>query len=65
MLDTLPERERAIIHMRFFDDLTQREIADRVGLSQMHVSRLLRTALTDLNQNALAAEHHARVPLQR
>jgi RNA polymerase sigma-B factor len=65
MLETLPERERAIIHMRFFDDLTQREIADRVGVSQMHVSRLLRAALTDLSQNALAAEHHARGPLQR
>ena len=40
-LAALPHRERAIVIMRFYDDLTQTQIADRLGLSQMHVSRLL------------------------
>ena len=44
----LGQRERLILHMRFVEDLTQSEIADRVGLSQMHVSRLLRRALDEL-----------------
>jgi RNA polymerase sigma-B factor len=44
----LPEREQAIVRLRFFEDLTQSEIADRVGVSQMHVSRLLRRALDRL-----------------
>jgi RNA polymerase sigma-B factor len=38
-------RERAILHLRFFEGLTQSEIADRVGISQMHVSRLIRDSL--------------------
>ena len=42
---TLSERERRIVLLRFFAGLTQREIAERVGISQMHVSRLLRRAL--------------------
>jgi RNA polymerase sigma-B factor len=46
---TLPEREQTIVHLRFFEDLTQSEIAERVGISQMHVSRLLRRALDRLN----------------
>jgi len=44
----LPEREQAILKLRFIDDLTQSEIADRVGVSQMHVSRLLRRSLGEL-----------------
>jgi RNA polymerase sigma-B factor len=44
-LETLPERERRIILLRFFEGLTQREIADRIGISQMHVSRLLRRSV--------------------
>ena len=44
-LEILPARERQIVTLRFFDGLTQREIADRVGISQMHVSRLLRRAI--------------------
>jgi RNA polymerase sigma-B factor len=43
--ETLAERERAILHMRFFLGLTQSEIADRVGISQMHVSRLIRQSV--------------------
>ncbi|GGS41955.1 RNA polymerase sigma factor SigF [Streptomyces griseoviridis] len=40
-LAALPERERAILYMRFFDDMTQSGIAERLGISQMHVSRLI------------------------
>ncbi|MFI1417368.1 SigB/SigF/SigG family RNA polymerase sigma factor [Streptomyces sp. NPDC020731] len=40
-LRKLPERERAILYMRFFEDMTQSRIADRLGISQMHVSRLI------------------------
>ncbi|HYI79453.1 MAG TPA: SigB/SigF/SigG family RNA polymerase sigma factor [Thermoleophilaceae bacterium] len=45
----LPEREQAIVQLRFFEDLTQAEIAERIGISQMHVSRLLRRALDTLH----------------
>ena len=48
----LPERERAILKLRFIDDLTQSEIAERVGVSQMHVSRLLRRSLDRLGAAA-------------
>jgi RNA polymerase sigma-B factor len=44
----LPEREREILRARFEEDLTQREIAERLGISQMHVSRLLRRSLERL-----------------
>jgi len=44
-IQRLPPRERAILHLRFFEGLTQSEIADRVGISQMHVSRLIRNSL--------------------
>ena len=44
-LSALDARERTIVELRFFDGLTQSEIAARVGISQMHVSRLLRRAL--------------------
>lgn len=45
----LPRREQRILHLRFFGDLTQSEIAEHVGVSQMHVSRLLRRALDRLH----------------
>jgi RNA polymerase sigma-B factor len=50
VLHTLPPRERRIVTLRYFDDLTQSEIADRLGISQMHVSRLLRAALDSLRR---------------
>lgn len=50
-LRTLPKRERAILHLRFEEDLTQSEIAERLGISQMHVSRLLRSALASLRES--------------
>lgn len=40
-VSSLPERDRTILRLRFVEDLTQREIAARIGVSQMHVSRLL------------------------
>jgi len=44
----LPERERSILYLRFIDDLTQREIGQLLGMSQMHVSRLLSRTLETL-----------------
>jgi RNA polymerase sigma-B factor len=44
----LPERDRIVLKLRFADELTQSEIAERIGVSQMHVSRLLRRALDRL-----------------
>jgi RNA polymerase sigma-B factor len=44
-LEELDERERRIIHLRFFEGLTQSQIAVEIGISQMHVSRLIRKAL--------------------
>lgn len=45
-LQALDERERMIVELRFFEGLTQSEIAARIGISQMHVSRLLRRSLS-------------------
>jgi RNA polymerase sigma-B factor len=50
-LATLDARERQLVELRFVEDLSQSEIALRLGLSQMHVSRLLRRALTRLEDN--------------
>jgi RNA polymerase sigma-B factor len=46
----LPIRERTILYLRFFRGLTQTQIADQMGISQMHVSRLLSRTLRDLRQ---------------
>jgi RNA polymerase sigma-B factor len=46
----LPDRERTILYLRFFKGLTQSEIADRLGISQMHVSRLLNRTLVQLRE---------------
>jgi RNA polymerase sigma-B factor len=48
----LGHRERLILRLRFVEDLTQYEIAERIGLSQMHVSRLLRRTLDGLRVSA-------------
>ena len=47
LLSALPARERRILELRYFEELSQDQIAERVGISQMHVSRLLRR-VTDL-----------------
>lgn len=49
-IEQLPALERAILHLRFVEDLTQTEIAERTGISQMQVSRLLRRSLQRLRQ---------------
>jgi RNA polymerase sigma-B factor len=48
LLTRLPEREQRIVRLRFGQDLTQREIAERIGVSQMQVSRLLNQSLETL-----------------
>ncbi len=54
MLAQLGPREQLILHLRFFEGLTQSEIADRLGISQMHVSRLLARSVTQLRAAAHA-----------
>jgi RNA polymerase sigma-B factor len=51
-LAELPARERVILHLRFEEGLTQSQIAEQVGVSQMHVSRLIRRALDRLRASA-------------
>jgi RNA polymerase sigma-B factor len=51
--DELPEREQRILVMRFYGNLTQAEIGMRLGISQMHVSRLLARALSHLRSRLL------------
>lgn len=53
LIAQLDEREREIIHMRFVEELTQAQIGDRLGVSQMHVSRLLSRTLTRLREGML------------
>ncbi|MEU3296281.1 RNA polymerase sigma factor SigF [Streptomyces longwoodensis] len=52
-LRRLPERERAILYMRFFEDMTQSRIADKLGISQMHVSRLISRSCARVREEAL------------
>ncbi len=62
-LGTLPGRPREIVRLRFLEELSQAEIARRLGISQMHVSRILREALTRLR--ALIADRPPRDRLPR
>ena len=55
LLATLSERDALVVHLRFREDLTQAEIGERIGCSQMHVSRILRAALAQLTQHAQTA----------
>ena len=52
LIARFPPRERTILHLRFFEGLTQSEIAGRLGISQMHVSRLLARSLAQLRASA-------------
>ena len=54
LLADLPERERTIVLLRFFGGLTQTEIGDHIGISQMHVSRLLSRTLALLRRRLVA-----------
>jgi RNA polymerase sigma-B factor len=56
----LDERERKILQLRFFDGLTQSQIAQQVGISQMHVSRLIRRSLEKIRDEIAADEETAR-----
>jgi len=58
-LRVLDERERRILHLRFFEGLTQSQIAQQVGISQMHVSRLIRRALNKI-RDEIAVEDSAK-----
>ncbi|THA24406.1 SigB/SigF/SigG family RNA polymerase sigma factor [Streptomyces sp. RKND-216] len=49
-LADLPERERRILHLRFFHDMTQARIGEELGISQMHVSRLIKHACTQVRE---------------
>jgi RNA polymerase sigma-B factor len=52
LLDKLAPREQLIVHLRFFQGMTQSEIATHLGISQMHVSRLLARSVTQLRAAA-------------
>jgi RNA polymerase sigma-B factor len=59
----LDDRERTILHLRFFKGLTQSQIAQEVGISQMHVSRLIRRSLEKIREE-IAADEEADRPLR-
>lgn len=59
LLDALPERERTIVVLRFFGDLTQTQIAEEIGISQMHVSRLLTRTLATLRSGLTGEQDRA------
>jgi RNA polymerase sigma-B factor len=56
MLEQLPPREKKILMLRFFKNMTQSEIAEEIGISQMHVSRLLARTLAQLREGLLVEE---------
>jgi RNA polymerase sigma-B factor len=56
LMARLPPRQRQIIRLRFFEGLTQSEIASRLGISQMHVSRLLARSVAELRAAGLEAD---------
>jgi RNA polymerase sigma-B factor len=55
LVAALPERDRTILHLRFVEELTQAQIGERLGVSQMHVSRLLNRIVTGLREGLLGA----------
>jgi RNA polymerase sigma-B factor len=56
LISELPEREQVMLYLRFYEGLTQSEIAKRLGISQMHVSRLLSRSLQQLRELAEAGD---------
>src|SRR2546429_2136228 len=58
----LDDRERKILHLRFFKGLTQSQIAQQVGISQMHVSRLIRRSLEKIREEIAAEGQGATTP---
>jgi len=55
-LEVLDERERRIIYLRFWEGLTQSQIAEQVGISQMHVSRLIRRSLEKVREEIASGQ---------
>jgi RNA polymerase sigma-B factor len=64
LMRVLSEREREVLRLRFAEDLTQSEIGLRVGVSQMHVSRLIRQAISQLRAEAVEDDASARGSLR-
>ena len=62
LLNTLSERAQMVLRLRFREDLTQTEIARRIGCSQMHVSRIQRAALAQLVQNTTTTPSEPNAP---
>ncbi|GAC1651333.1 MAG: RNA polymerase sigma factor SigF [Mycobacterium sp.] len=63
LVAALADRERTVLHLRFFENMSQSQIAERVGVSQMHVSRLLAKALAALRHQANALDDvHRQLP---
>ena len=56
LLEQLPPREKKILLLRFFGNMTQSQIAEEIGISQMHVSRLLARTLEQLRAQLLVDE---------
>jgi RNA polymerase sigma-B factor len=56
LIEALDERERTILMLRFFEEKSQSQIAAQIGISQMHVSRLLSRTLSQLNEQLQAAD---------
>lgn len=57
LLDLLEPRERLMMRLRYFEEMSQREISERLGISQMHVSRLLAQSLARLRASLEEQEH--------
>jgi RNA polymerase sigma-B factor len=56
-IEQLPERERRILYLRFFDDMSQARIGEELGISQMHVSRLLSRTCAELREAVEGGTH--------
>jgi RNA polymerase sigma-B factor len=59
-LEKLPDRERRILYLRFFKGMTQTEIAQEVGISQMHISRLIAQSLERVRREIRGPEARER-----
>ncbi|MER5884506.1 SigB/SigF/SigG family RNA polymerase sigma factor [Streptomyces sp. NPDC001941] len=62
VLNELPEREKRILYLRFFADMTQARIAEEFGISQMHVSRLITRTCTRVRDQVLEGQRESRLP---
>lgn len=51
VLEQMPDRTRQVLHLRFAEDMTQAQIAEQIGVSQMHVSRIIRSAVAELRES--------------